>query len=99
VIVATYNQHHWLELVLTGLAAQTDPAFDVIVADDGSNPPAQKAVDRLRPTLPFPVQVVSQDDQGFRKARIQNRAVLRSEADLLVFLDGDCVPFRNLIEV
>jgi GT2 family glycosyltransferase len=99
VIVATYNQHHWLELVLAGLAAQTDPSFDVIVADDGSNPPAQKAVDRLRPTLPFPVQVVSQDDQGFRKARIQNRAVLRSEADLLVFLDGDCVPFRNLIEV
>ncbi len=97
VIVATYNQQRWLELVLAGLAAQTDPSFDVIVADDGSSPPAAEVVARLGPGLPFPVRAIRQDDEGFRKARIQNCAATLTDAELLVFLDGDCVPFRDLI--
>jgi GT2 family glycosyltransferase len=99
VIVATYNQQRWLELLLAGLSAQTDPEFDVIVADDGSDPPARGVVDHLRDELPFSVACVAQADEGFRKARIQNLAAARTEADLLIFLDGDCVPYRNLVEV
>jgi glycosyltransferase involved in cell wall biosynthesis len=99
VVIATYNQHRWLELLLAGLEAQTDPNFGVIVADDGSDPPAASVVDRIRASLPFPIQVVAQHDQGFRKARIQNVAAASTDADLLVFLDGDCIPFRNLVEV
>ncbi|MFQ5698532.1 MAG: glycosyltransferase [Myxococcota bacterium] len=97
VIVATYNQPEVLELCLAGLAAQTDPDFDVIVADDGSTPPVAGRVERLSGELPFRVRVLSQPDQGFRKARIQNRAALETPASLLVFLDGDCIPFRDCI--
>jgi GT2 family glycosyltransferase len=99
VIVATYNQQRWLELVLAGLAAQTDPDFDVIVADDGSKPPASEVVDRLSSELPFPARVLWQEDEGFRKARLQNTAVGRTDSELLIFLDGDCIPFRNLVEI
>lgn len=99
VIVSTFNQPRELELVLASLACQTDPAFDVIVADDGSEPEASKRVDALRADLPFAIQTVWQENAGFRKARVLNLAALRTQAELLVFLDGDCTPFRNLIEV
>ncbi len=38
VIVTTYNREDALEAVLRSLARQTDPDFEVIVADDGSGP-------------------------------------------------------------
>jgi GT2 family glycosyltransferase len=99
IIVTTFNQHRWLELVLAGLQVQTDSAFDVVVADDGSEPPAEEVADRLRSELPFSVRAVWQEDHGFRKARIQNIAAASTDSELLVFLDGDCIPFRDLVEV
>ena len=37
-IVTTYNREDALDAVLRGLARQSDKAFEVIVADDGSGP-------------------------------------------------------------
>lgn len=99
VLVSAYNQEREIELVLAALSAQTDPAFDVVLADDGSEPPISKLVERLAGTLPFPVQAVWQEDEGFRKMRALNRAALRSRAELLIFLDGDVVPHRDFVEV
>ncbi len=99
VVVATYDQPAELALVLAALAAQTDPAFDVWLADDGSDPPALRAAEALRPELPYALDGVWQPDEGFRKMRAQNLAALRSRAELLLFLDGDCVPYRNWVEV
>ena len=98
VIVAAYNQPTELTLVLAALAAQTDGRFDVWIADDGSNPPARETVDALRAELPYPVDCVWQPDEGFRKMRAQNLAALRSKAELLLFCDGDCVPYRSWVE-
>lgn len=99
VVVASYNQPRELALVLAGLSAQTDPRFDVVIADDGSDPPASATVEALRGDLPFAVSCVWQEDAGFRKMRAQNLAALRSDAELLVFLDGDCIPYRDLVAV
>ena len=38
VIVSTYNSEAWLEKVLQGYAAQSYRDFELIVADDGSQP-------------------------------------------------------------
>lgn len=99
VVVATYEQPRELGLVLAALAAQTDLAFDVILADDGSSPPAAQLAKRLAPRLPFALHQVWQPHDGFGKARVQNLAALRTAAELLVFLDGDCIPFRDLVAV
>ena len=99
VIVSIYNQPHELELLLAALAAQTDPHFDVVLADDGSTPPAGQLAERLAPSLPLAMHSVWQPDEGFCKARIQNTAALSTPAELLIFLDGDCIPFRNLVGV
>ena len=97
VIVATYNQPEPLRLVLASLAAQTDPSFDVIVADDGSAPTSQTQVERAAREFGLRARVVWQPDDGFRKARAQNLAALQTDAELLVFIDGDCLAFRDLI--
>jgi glycosyltransferase involved in cell wall biosynthesis len=86
-------------LLLAALAAQTDPNFDVVLADDGSMPPAGQIAKQLAHALPFAVHQVWQPDEGFCKARIQNAAALSTPAELLIFLDGDCIPFRNLVGV
>ena len=99
VIVAAYNQPRELALVLSALAAQTDPAFDVVIADDGSSPRAEETVAELRSDLPFPIQCVWQEDRGFQKMRAQNRAALATDAELLLFVDGDCVPYRSWVSI
>src|SRR5262245_31798350 len=97
VVVAAYNQSRELALVLSALAAQSDPSFDVVVADDGSDPPAERELADLATELPFPIDWVWQEDAGFRKMRAQNRAAARRDSELLLFLDGDCVPYRSWV--
>lgn len=97
VIVATYNQPEPLRLVLASLAAQSDPNFDVIVADDGSAPSCHGQVERAANEFGLRARVIWQPDDGFRKARAQNLAALETDAELFVFIDGDCLAFRDLI--
>jgi GT2 family glycosyltransferase len=97
VVVAAYNQPRELALVLSALTAQSDPHFDVVIADDGSDPPAEAALAGLTAQLPYRIDWVWQEDVGFRKMRAQNRAALRRRSELLLFLDGDCVPYRDWV--
>ncbi|HKA16209.1 MAG TPA: glycosyltransferase [Myxococcota bacterium] len=97
VVVTAYNQPRELALALSALAAQTDASFDVAIADDGSDPPAERELADLAAELPYRIEWVWQPDDGFRKMRAQNRAALRGYSELLLFLDGDCVPYRSWV--
>ena len=44
-----------------------------------------------------PIQHVTHEDLGFRKTRIQNRAVLVSRSDYLIFVDADCLPHHDFV--
>lgn len=96
IILTTYNRPDALRLVLLALADQTQLPDEVIVADDGSSEGTAKLITQLQ-TLPFTLKQVWQPDQGFRAAKIRNRAVLESRYDYLIFLDGDCIPFPDFI--
>ena len=97
VIVATYNRPRELGLVLEGLRQQRDAEFEVIVADDGSTPETRDGIDKVRGDFPAPLLHVWQEDQGFRLAAIRNRAIRKASGDILVFLDGDCIPFPGFL--
>jgi len=99
VVVSAYNQPRELSLVLAALSAQTDPHFEVVIADDGSEPTAERALAGLCAELPLAVDFVWQEDRGFRKMRALNRAALRGRSEWLLFLDGDCVPWRDWVAV
>jgi glycosyltransferase involved in cell wall biosynthesis len=92
VVVATYNAPHQLELVLEGLARQSQQPDEVLVADDGSGEETRALLERWAASAPWPLQHVWHADDGFRKWTISNEAVRRSTGDWLLFLDGDAIP-------
>lgn len=92
VIVTTYNRQDALTAVLRGLDRQTDRYFEVVVADDGSEPSTAALANR------FGARHVWQSHNGFRAGTIRNRAVKASSGEYLIFLDGDCIPRSSFID-
>lgn len=99
VIVSTYNAPQWLEKSLWGFAAQTHSPFELIIADDGSSAETAALIERTRALTGLPITHVWQRDDGFRKCRILNKAIIRATGDYLVFTDGDCIPRRDFLAV
>jgi len=91
VIVTTYNWADALAAVLRGLARQTHRDYEVLVADDGSRPDTGERIAGIAADYPVPLRHLWQADDGFRAAAARNRAVAATDADYLVFLDGDCL--------
>ena len=65
VVVSTYEWPEALDAVLRGLAAQSDPAFEVVVADDGSTSSTEAVVDRWKSVLGERLAHAWQPDEGF----------------------------------
>ena len=97
VVITTYNRSDALLAVLRGLERQTDRNFEVIVADDGSRPEHQKAIQESIVARSLRVTHVWHPDVGFTASRIRNRGVAASRGEYVVFLDGDCVPEVDFI--
>ena len=99
VIVSTYNRPDALNLVLHAFASQTDQAFELIVADDGSTSATADLVstfaEKYRSTLD--VVHVWQPDEGFQLSAIRNKAILVARGAYLIFVDGDCIPQRDFV--
>jgi glycosyltransferase involved in cell wall biosynthesis len=91
-VVNTYENPHALEKVLASLVRQRVPADEIIIADDGSGDATKAAILRGIHDLHLPIRHCRQENQGFRRAVILNKAIAMAKADYLVFLDGDCVP-------
>lgn len=98
VILSTYNQKEWLEKALWGYEAQSVREFEVVIADDGSRQDTFEMIERMRSQVSYPIKHVWQEDRGFRKCEILNKAILVSEAEYLLFSDGDCIPRRDFVE-
>jgi len=88
----------YLKLVLAGFKRQTLNNFEVVIADDGSDEAFTKELENTAHLYPFLIKHVWQQDKKFRKNKILNRAIMASEGDYLIFVDGDCVPHRAFVE-
>jgi glycosyltransferase involved in cell wall biosynthesis len=97
VIVNTCNQADYLGRVLAAVAAQSQPADEVIVADDGSGEDTRTMFARWRRAQSLRCEHVWQEHAGFRRARILNLAIAQARAEYLVFLDGDTVPHPRFL--
>ena len=98
VIAAFYNRLDYLKLVLAGFERQTEKNFELIIADDGSRVDVVKEIDKIILSHLFPIKHVWQEDKGFRKNKILNKAITESESDYLIFIDADCIPHRGFVE-
>lgn len=97
VIVTTYNRPDALAAVLAGYAEQTFPDFELLVADDGSTDDTRRLIEDFQRSRPVKLQHVWQEDRGFRAGAARNRAVAHTQADYLIFVDGDCVPAPGFV--
>lgn len=85
VIVPVYNRAGLISRALTSVFAQSQPAQEVIVVDDGSN---DGTGERIRERFPQ-VRYFCQSNRGVSSAR--NRGIAEARCDWLAFLDSDDV--------
>jgi glycosyltransferase involved in cell wall biosynthesis len=97
VIISTYNQPAWLAKSLWGYAFQTRHDFDIVIADDGSGEETARTIAEIRAATGLRAAHVWQEDAGFRKCEILNKAVLAARGDYLIFSDGDCIPRSDFV--
>jgi glycosyltransferase involved in cell wall biosynthesis len=97
VVVARYERTEYLPLCLDALARQDHPVQEVVVVDDGSTTPAAAAqLERLERDLwPFALRVLRLPHAGVSAAR--NAGWRAAEADLVVFVDDDDIPYDDLV--
>ena len=96
ICIPTRNGGETLRRTLTMLALQTYPAerLQVVVADDGSEPP----LDLSALGTPYELVVVRQEPDGFGAGRARNLAASRADGQMLVFLDADVIPEPTVID-
>ena len=96
-VISVYNKPEVLRLVLAACSRQSFPAFEIIVADDGSGPEVGDVVTEARGASPHPIIHLWHEDEGWRKNVILNNAIRTSRGERLVFIDGDCLPSRHFL--
>ena len=97
-VVAVYQRPALLELVLASFEVQSFMDFEVVVADDGSGIDVREVVEGWVVRTGRPIRHVWQENAGFRKTTICNRAVASSTGSYLVFIDGDCILHHRFLE-
>ena len=96
VVTPTFDRCASLARLLEGLAQQTYPTdrFEIVVVDDGSTDETVSYL-RARQTR-FALRILQQAHRGPAAAR--NLGVERATGDVLLFLDDDVAPARDLLE-
>ncbi|GII75142.1 hypothetical protein Sru01_01240 [Sphaerisporangium rufum] len=95
VVIPAHGGGHRLDLTLAALAAQTYPArlMEVVVVDDGSEPPL-----RLPEIRPEHTRLVRAPGDGWGAGHAVNTGADRSDGEIVQRLDADMVVFREHIE-
>lgn len=91
VVIPVYGGPERLARTLAAIAAQTYPPelLEVVVADDGSDPPVE--AERLGRARGLRVRVVRQPHSGYGAGRARNLGARAANGEILVFLDADMV--------
>jgi GT2 family glycosyltransferase len=103
-IISTHTTRH-LRPTLLGVLAQSRRPDSVVVSADSDDPEIAVLVQALATERSFPITLVQRPHQGeSRSSQVRNnavRAVVSSQhapADVLWFLDGDCLPAPDCLE-
>jgi len=93
-IAAVYKDLEALKLIVKSLEKQTYTNFELIVAEDNDS---QEIRDYIKSVNSIKIKHTQQEDNGIRKSRSINNAILASSGDYLIFIDGDCIPYTTFI--
>lgn len=97
-LISTYNWPEALDLVLQSVLLQTHLPNKILIADDGSKEETKQLIKEFQLKSTVPILHFYQEDKGFRKAKILNKAVAGSNVDYIIQVDGDCIMHPNFVE-
>lgn len=96
-IITTYNNPAFLELILKSILSQRLMPLEVIIADDGSTYETRVLIDSYRKFFLVPLIHSWIPDEGFRVAKSRNKAIARAKGNYIVVIDGDIVVNKYFI--
>lgn len=96
-LISTYNWPESLELVLKSALMQTQLPNEIIIADDGSDNKTRLLIEEFSQNSNVTIHHVWQEDIGFRKSKILNKAIAQANSEYIIQIDGDCIMHKNFI--
>ncbi|MCH5307596.1 MAG: glycosyltransferase family 2 protein [Prevotella sp.] len=97
-LISTYNSPHYLRLSLMSIQRNTRIPDEIVIADDGSKNDTRELIDSFRKCFSCPIVHVWQEDKGFRKSLIMNKALAKCTGDYIIQIDGDIITEQHFIE-
>lgn len=97
-VITTYNNPIFLELVLKSILRQRVFPLEVIIADDGSGEETRRLIERYKEIMPVPLIHSWIPDEGFRLSKSRNVAMAKASGSYIVNIDGDMVLMPHFIE-
>lgn len=91
ILVSTYNWPKALELSIKSMFNQTMLPDEIVIADDGSDVRTKRLVSQLQKESPIPIVHVWQEDRGFRRTEILNKAIAAAHCEYILQVDGDVI--------
>ncbi|MEG4109372.1 glycosyltransferase family 2 protein [Microcoleus sp. S13_C5] len=95
VIIPAYNAESFIEETLKSVLAQTYPAIEVLVVDDGSQDRTAEIVEKISKKYSH-VQLVKQQNAGVAAAR--NLGIQKSRGEYIAPIDADDIWYPENIE-
>ncbi|MCM4154561.1 glycosyltransferase family 2 protein [Gramella sp. AN32] len=96
-LISTYNWPDALHLVLKSVEKQSVKPDEILIADDGSSNETKDVIDIFK-KLGLPIKHIWQEDDGFKRTSILNKAIAASKADYIIQIDGDCIIHEKFVE-
>lgn len=97
IIIAVYKNVIALETLFKSLERQTYKDFDIIVAEDGMSKEMSDFI--AENSHGFSIQHLTQEDNGWNKNAILNKAIVAAKTDWLIIIDGDCILHDRFVEM
>jgi glycosyltransferase involved in cell wall biosynthesis len=96
-LVTTYNWPQALDLLLQSVHRQSVLPQEIIIADDGSAGATRRIIEKHIRLSSIHIYHIWQQDRGFRKTQIINKALRHTSCDYIIQIDGDIVLHREFI--
>jgi glycosyltransferase involved in cell wall biosynthesis len=97
-LISTYNWPEALELVFNSILQQSVMVNEILIADDGSDNRTKSVIEAFSKQTSILVKHFWQEDNGFRKTIIMNRALSSASGDYVIQIDGDILLHTHFIE-
>jgi len=95
-LITVYKNIPFLKKVLDSIEKQTYKNFTVTILEDGNFNDMKEFIDNT--SYPFTISHFYQKDIGFRKNKILNTGLRNNNAELCIFIDGDCILHPNFFK-